>query len=77
MTSIFFSNSLQTVCTLFKSTHACKTKIKQTNKRKQNNNNKNSNNTIFFFRMHALPKKEKKKYKFTASDTHGHHSLLN
>lgn len=31
--------------------------------------------------MHALPKKNKKnkqkKYKFTASDTRGHHSLLN
>lgn len=38
-------------------------KIKQQRQQRDNTN----------FRMHALPRK---KYKFTVSDTHGHHSLL-
>lgn len=46
------------------------------NKQNNSNNNNNSNNTNCFLEcMLYLKKKEKKKYKFTASDTHGHHSL--
>lgn len=51
--------------------HAC---LQKNIKHKQNNNNNNNSTNTIFFECMLLPKKQ---YKFTASDTHGHHSLLN